>query len=476
MARSAATIVRRLVGAALLALVALAVAPVAASAAQPATLRLLDTAPGYRSVTVHSADGRTVTGSPGMFLLRATVGGVSAERNGFCVDLWHGIAEGRDYEVSATTAADDPRLGTARYAEAGWLIQRAGALIAAQPPEAREREAGALQVAIWQLVGEVRESGPTSDAALNARVAALRALAAGRRVGGPVTVSPEMPRACAGRGAVRVLLTGTPGTTAAVSVTSGPGVLSAPEVTFSGAGVATVTLTSATPGAATVSATSAGGALTRYVRARAGQTTPQETMVLAPATHTASATVVFEDCPLIPLDDRGPADTPTRPSEAPSTPGGSPVTPFEAPSSAPTTPAESAPHRPTQSGSSLRLDKTGPARVAAGRIAVYRIRITNRGGSVARGATVADVLPEGMSLVQRPSGARLSGGRLVWSLAPLPPGATRTLSVRVRMDADIAGRRCNRATLTLAGSPVRTARSCTRVVGVPRALLPAVTS
>ncbi len=476
-----ATIVRRLLGAALLALAALGLAPVAASAAQPVTLRLLETAPEYASVTVRSASGQAVSSSPGLFRLRVTApGGATVERPGFCVDLMHGIAPNRDYEVTATTAADDARLATSRYAEAAWLIQRAEALIAAQPSSARAREAGALQVAVWQLVGEVRESDPTSDAALNARVAALRALAAGKRIGGPVTVSPEMARGCAGRGAVRVLLTGTPGSTAAVSVTSGPGVLSAPEVTFDGAGVASVTLTSATPGATTVTATSAGGTLTRYIRARASQTTPQETMVIAPVTHTASATVTFEDCPLIPLDDRGPKDTPTRPSEVPSGPGDPPVVPFETPSSVPATPvappADSAPYRPTQSGSSLRLRKTGPARVTAGRTAVYRIRITNRGGSVARGATVADILPEGMSLAARPSGARLSGGRLVWSLPPLAPGATRTLSVRVRMDADVAGRRCNRATLTLPGSPVREARSCTQVIGVPRALLPAVTA
>jgi hypothetical protein len=46
----------------------------------------------------------------------------------------------------------------------------------------------------------------------------------------------------------------------------------------------------------------------------------------------------------------------------------------------------------------------------------------------------------------------------------------------VRLDADIAGRRCNRARLTLPGSPARAARSCTQVIGVPRALLPAVTA
>lgn len=479
-------ILRRLAGAALLALAALALVPVAASAAQPATLRLLETEPEHSSVTVRTVGGQGVTGTPGLFRLRASVAGAPAAENvGFCVDLLHRISPGRDYEVTATTAADDPRLATAPYAEAAWLIQRAEALIAAQPSSARGREAGALQVAVWQLVGEARESNPTNDSALNTRAAALRALAAGRRIAGPVAIAPEMTRGCAGRGPVRVLLTGTPGTTASVAVTAGPGALSAPTVTFDASGAASVNLTSAAPGVSTVTATSAGGTLTRYARSRASQTTPQETMVLVPATHTASATVTFEDCPLIPLDDDGPTDTPTGPAETPSstpsTPGGdTPARPFETPSSAPADPAappaDSAPYRPTRSGPTLRLRKSGPARVAAGARAVYRIRVTNRGTAPARGVRVTDILPEGMSLVARPVGARLSGGRLVWSLAPVPAGATRTLTVRVRLDADIAGRRCNRASMTATGSPTRTATACTRVIGVPRTLLPAVTS
>jgi hypothetical protein len=185
MARSAATIVRRLVGAALLALVALAVAPVAASAAQPATLRLLDTAPGYRSVTVHSADGRTVTGSPGMFLLRATVGGVSAERNGFCVDLWHGIAEGRDYEVSATTAAVVPGVPVSSTRTAPRPEQArgiSGETVTGPPmrlPAASARSAATRAFRAASLVGPDSRTSPTSCQIATCRAPASRSRASG---------------------------------------------------------------------------------------------------------------------------------------------------------------------------------------------------------------------------------------------------------------------------------------------------------
>ena len=54
-------------------------------------------------------------------------------------------------------------------------------------------------------------------------------------------------------------------------------------------------------------------------RATAGQTTPQETLVLtAPRTYTASATVLFEDCPLIPSGEDTNPTTPETPTNTPS--------------------------------------------------------------------------------------------------------------------------------------------------------------
>ena len=473
---------RRILSLGLAGLVVAAVAPAVASAATPATLRLVNTEPAYGQVTITAPDGTTAKGSPGWFRLKITpAGSAPVEYRGFCADLTHHIAGGTDYSVSMRTAADDATLGSSRSTEAGWLLQQAEALIAAAPTASKGLEAGALQVAVWQLSGQARETNPTSDAALNARTAALRALAAGRAVGGPLTVTPAMPRGCAGRSALSLRLTGTPGSTAKLSVTAGAGADSPAEVRFAADGTATASVTSALAGSVTVTARSQGGTVTRFARAQAAQTTPQETLVLtAPKSYEASATVVFENCPLIPSGGDGPTTPGTTPSETPSTTPATPSTPvipFETPSSkpvAPTTPATpSTPKTPSQTSPKLSLSKSGPGHAMAGSRVGYVIRIRNRGTSAVSGVTVTDELPAGMSLASVPSGARLRSGRVVWTIGTLKAGAERVLHVQVRLDSDISGRRCNRASATL-GSLKRTASACTRVSALRRPVAPAV--
>jgi uncharacterized repeat protein (TIGR01451 family) len=467
---SSGSLIRRILILALSGIVLFAVAPAVAGAATPASLRLLGADPSYGQVTLTAPDGTTAKGSPGRFRLRVTpTGGTAVEYRGFCVDLRHSIGTGTDYAVSLRTATDDPALAGPRHAEAAWLLQSAEGLIAAAPSATKGLEAGAIQVAVWQLVGEAREGAPTSDAALNARAAAIRVLAAGRAVGGPLTATPTMPKGCAGRSAVGLHLTGTPGSTAKLAVSGGPGAVSPSEVRFGADGTAEASVTSPVAGTVTVTARAEGGALTRIARAGATQTTPQETVVLVPRTYEAVTSVVFENCPLIPSQEGG--------SPTPSTP----VTPFEAPSSEPAPPAGTTPperstrRTPNQTGPRLSLSKSGPSRALAGARVGYVIRVTNRGGAELRGLTVADDLPAGMSLASVPSGGRLRSGRVVWTIGSLAPGATRTLRVSVRIDSDIAGRRCNRATATV-GQLRRTASSCTRIRALRRPIVPAVTA
>jgi uncharacterized repeat protein (TIGR01451 family) len=467
---------RRVLTTLVLAVAALSLAalmPRDAHAAQPATVRLMGTDPIYRGTTMTTTTGQRVAVTPGWFRLRVTpAGGAPVERRGFCVDAYHPIGTGVDYSVSLRTAADEPALAGARSGEVAWLLQNASSLIGAAPSGARGLEAGALQVAVWQLTGQAREVSPTDDAGLNARAAALRALAAGRAAGGPVTLTAAMARGCAGRGSVALTLTGTPGATATLSV-AGAGTVAPAEVRFGADGTARASLSSSAPGVVTVTARSEGGTLTRIARATAGQTTPQETMVLVPATYQATATVTFEDCPLVPLSEPQTPD----PSS-----GDSPVGPFGGASPETKTPSETSPppsaepRHPTQASPTLAISKTGPARAQAGATAVYRIRARNRGTRPASGVTVTDALPDGMSLTSRPAGSRLRAGRLVWSLGSLQPGAVRSLTVRVRIDADASGRRCNRATVEATGAPARTATACTTVVASRRRILPPVTA
>ncbi len=297
--------IRRATAFALPFLAALALLPTLANAAQPATLRLTGSDPEYRSTLLTTPAGRQITASPGLFRLRITpAGGTAVEQRGFCADSLHAITGGVNYNVSLRTADDEPLLGSTRFGEAAWLIQQAESMVAAAPSSARALEAGALQVAVWQLTDQIRETTPTNDAALNARTAAIRALAAGHAIGGPVTITAAATHGCAGRSAVALRLTGTPGSTATLSATGGAGVVSPAQVTFDANGVADASVTSATPGAVTVTARSQGGRLTRAARATTGASTPQETLFLTAAEFSASTVVTFDDCPVIPFETR----------------------------------------------------------------------------------------------------------------------------------------------------------------------------
>ena len=81
-----------------------------------------------------------------------------------------------------------------------------------------------------------------------------------------------------------------------------------------------------------------------------------------------------------------------------------------------------------------------------------------------------------MSLARVPSGSNLRGGRLVWTLGPLGAGRTRTLTVSVRIDDGVTGRRCNRVTVSRTGDATARASACTRITSTPRPLQPAVTA
>jgi uncharacterized repeat protein (TIGR01451 family) len=476
MASLSTGLLRRAITVALLALVALAFAPGLASAHPKAVVRLLGTDPAYTSTTLTMPDGTRFTATPGLFRLRITPeGGAPVERRGFCVDALHPFPVNRDFNIYLSTSVYDALLATPRYGEAAWLIQQAQALVAAAAPAKRALEAGALQTAVWQLTDQAREVNPSTDAALNARTAELRALAAGRAVGGPVTLAPVTARGCAGRGTVTLTLTGTPGGSATLAVTGGSGTVSPSEVRFAADGTATSAVSSATPGTVGITVRSEGGTLTRLARTNPGAVRPQESMVLVPKSYSATTSVVFEDCPVIPFEE-GPS---TNPPTTPTTPT-SPLGPLETPSAKPPTPTRpptgTNPRTPAQTGPRFRVVKTGPARILAGERARYTITVINRGTTVLRNLRLSDDLPPGLSLTGTPAGSRLRGGSLVWSLTPLKVGARRTFHVGVRVDADISGRRCNTATVGAPGLRSRTASACTVVLALSRSLLPAVTA
>ena len=218
------------------ALALLALFASSALASEPATFRLLGSAPIYSSVQLHKADGGTVNVRPARYHYRITTPAGVTEASGNCVDLSHYITTGQDYQVNLESAADDPALGNPSFLAAGWLLSQADDLIGAAANPALE--AGALQVAVWQLSGQARDlDAPSSDPALNARVAELRAAAAGRSVPSALAVSVAGGDTCLDTAAA-VTVTGTPGAVVDLAVTAGTGTISPEQVTLDENGVA----------------------------------------------------------------------------------------------------------------------------------------------------------------------------------------------------------------------------------------------
>ena len=421
------------VGLLMLGLVLALAAAVPARAATPAQIVLLDTDPEYGDVIVTTPDGTAVAATPGQFQLQVTpAGGVPTVHQGFCVDTEHPIGEGTVYDISLQTADDDPFLASPGANAAAWLIQEADVFIAAAADPALE--AGALQVAVWVSLGEALAAAPTDDPVLNARAAALLALAQGKGPAGPVSISAAAASTCAGGPGTTLNLTGTPGATASLAVTSGRGSLSASTVTFGPAGTASVTLGSPAVGAVQVTVTSTGSQLTRATRLPGAGTEPQETGFVTPRTYTASVTVAFTSCA---GTAAGAGPSPTRP-------------------------------RVVQIPR-LRVTKSGPATSAAASVVPYTIVVRNTGTVVTRGVTVTESLPAGMAYLRASHRPASVGRRIVWRFGALAPGATRTIRVHLQAPSGISGARTNLVRVSAQGVPILRDSVTTRFRRVARA-------
>jgi uncharacterized repeat protein (TIGR01451 family) len=401
------------------ALAVLAAAAPSALAGEQATFRLLGSSPIYASsVSVHKAAGGTVNVRPARYHYRITTPSGVTEASGNCVDLSHYITTGRDYRVDLQTAADDPALASADMKAAGWLLSRTDALIAAAANPGLE--AGALQVAIWQLSGQARPlDAPTSDLALNARVNALRAMAAGREVPSQLAVEILGYDTCVDT-AAPVTVTGTPGAEVDLSV-SGGGTIQPSEVTLDAAGVATAQVRA--DGAAatlTVHAETAAPTLLRATKLP-GETAPQDQLLLRPGVIAADDAQAFVDCDIHTFSPDVPGLTSPLDPPAPPPPAPAPAPPVQA----------------------LDLDLRTPALAAPGGVAVYRLTVRNEGTRTARNLAIAQRLDAGLAPIRAkgPKGSRSSLGRNAarWTLSALKPGARATLTLKVRVGRKQAG-------------------------------------
>lgn len=123
----------------------------------------------------------------------------------------------------------------------------------------------------------------------------------------------------------------------------------------------------------------------------------------------------------------------------------------------------------------LVVTKTGPLAARAGQTVTYTIRVRNNSSSAAKGVRISDILPGGMSLVSTPKGASFAKGRVTWNIGTLAARATRTVTVKVRIDRTVGGRRCNTASASASNAGTVRKASCVRIRAVAGAVAPAVT-
>ncbi|MCB0881744.1 MAG: DUF11 domain-containing protein [Thermoleophilia bacterium] len=438
-----------------------AAALVAGTATATAATRTDD---GYtgQNVTVYLPDGTAKAAWAGAVHTRIDAGDL---RNVLCVDLGHTYDIGT-HPVNVVpqdmTAADNRAVGyildTATPSR--WVAPATGA------SAADAHRAEVAQIAVWVIVGDVRATNPTANAALNAEVAALVAEARAAAAT-PTAIALSAAAPAAGATQAVVTVTGKAGAAVDLTIPAGDGTLSAASVVLGSDGTARVNLTRLTPGTARVTAATAGDG---RVMALVPTDYPQQKTVIAePSTITAGISVAFTAAPVvIPNPSTGTTPVVTPPSNA--TPSGT------------TTPAPVATPAPqvavlaqTAGAPRLALRKTGPARATAGAVVRYVITVTNRGTTEARNVTLTDRLPSGLT-VERAAGARARSGAVRWNVGRLAPGASRRVVISVRTASTVSGRRVNVATATASGTRTVRATAATLFAGRrPAAVRPAVT-
>lgn len=451
-----------------------------ATAATPGTVLLKQESPRSKTVTTTTVfNGRTVTAGLGVFHLQLTPQGqptISAE--GFCDDPLVGINGGVTYPISIQDLTDDPALDGANYRAAAYLIRTVDARLAAAADQSLE--SGATQIAVWQLGGRILAVNPTNDPVMNARAAALRALALSATAVAPGATAGAS--ACAGTGTVDVTISGAAGTLGTVTVSSGSAVASNSQVVLDATGHATVHITASAAGQSVVRVQLATGKLVRA--ARTGTNGPQQTVMVIPATTEFNVPVTFTDC--TPAPNPGPGSTPSgNPTPAPGlTPQSTPVTPgTQTPQGGTGTPGGSGTVPAVVQKPGLKVVKTGPRSARMGAALTYRIRLTNTGNTTLHSLVVSDPVPAGLFVPRNSAtAARLQNGAVTFMPGDLKPGQSRLFVVGLRAMGNRVGKVCNVADVrgtdgTDADAPISAqSTACTTLKGTPAPIhAPAVT-
>ena len=113
----------------------------------------------------------------------------------------------------------------------------------------------------------------------------------------------------------------------------------------------------------------------------------------------------------------------------------------------------------------IAISKTAPATARAGSTFDYRITVRNRSSFTATNVEVTDLVPVQLTLVSRPAGATIRNGVVTWDVGTLAGGASKTLTMQVRVNPNVTGVIVNTATVTADNLPPRRDTARTTVVG-----------
>jgi uncharacterized repeat protein (TIGR01451 family) len=119
----------------------------------------------------------------------------------------------------------------------------------------------------------------------------------------------------------------------------------------------------------------------------------------------------------------------------------------------------------------LAIDIAGPKKRFIGRTAVYTITVTNKGDAAAKDTVLMGAIPAGTTLVSATEKPASAAGRLSWKLGTIKAGASRKVTMSLKMNTSGVAR-----TTLVATAPCSKASSqtTTLVRGIPAILLECV--
>lgn len=112
----------------------------------------------------------------------------------------------------------------------------------------------------------------------------------------------------------------------------------------------------------------------------------------------------------------------------------------------------------------IGIVKRGPAEVERGDTYAYTITVNNRSKFTARNVVITDAIPADLSLVAIPTGATVANGVVTWRVGNLAGGASRTVTMRVRVNPTSTTKLIrNTAQVTATGMPPKRSTVPTRI-------------